>query len=168
MSQGKYYIYHMIIRPYTANDKGACLEAFKSNMPEYFAAAELPDFESWLDQQAEQATPASANITEQYYVIEKSSKVIGCGGYYINLTKRQATMTWGLVNRAFHKQGIGKELFQYRIAAIREICPACTIILDTSQYFLPFFQKLGFGITKISKDFYAKGIDRYDMELKKP
>lgn len=156
----------MIIRPYTIADKAACLEAFKSNMPEYFAAAELPDFESWLDEQAKQTTATPGNVTEQYFVIEKSAKVIGCGGYYIDLPKQTAIMTWGLVNRAFHRQGIGKELFQYRITAIQSICSTCKIILDTSQYAFPFFQKWGFTITKISKDFYAKGIDRYDMELK--
>ena len=156
----------MHIRPYTAADRQACLEAFRSNMPQYFAVAELPDFESWLDQQAEQAAPAPANTAEKYYVIEKSSKVIGCGGYYIELDKQTAFMTWGLIHSDYHKQGIGRELFQYRINLIQSICPTCKIVLDTSQYVSPFFQKLGFSIIKITKDFYAKGIDRYDMELK--
>jgi [ribosomal protein S18]-alanine N-acetyltransferase len=112
----------MIIRPYLATDKPDCLEAFKSNMPEFFAPAELPDFESWLDQQA---TPPATD--------ESKSK---------------------------------EQSFQYRIALIKSISPGCTIVLDTSQHAYPFFQKLGFVIMKITRDFYAKGIDRYDMELK--
>jgi ribosomal-protein-alanine N-acetyltransferase len=156
----------MIIRPYSATDKTDCLEAFKSNMPEYFAPAELPDFESWLDQQAEPPAGDETKSKEQYYVAERAGKVIGCGGYYIDLTTQKAIMTWGMVLRSLHRQGIGKQLFEYRIALIKSISPGCIIVLDTSQHAYPFFQKLGFTITKITRDFYAKGIDRYDMELK--
>ena len=73
-------------------------------------------------------------------------------------------MTWGLVHNSFHKQGIGKSLLLHRIAAIRVVCPQCCIGLDTSQHSYPFFQKLGFVVTKITRDYYGKDLDRYDME----
>ncbi len=156
----------MIIRPYLATDKPDCLEAFKSNMPEFFAPAELPDFESWLDQQAAPAATDESKSREQYFVAELNGRAVGCGGYYIDLDTNKAIMTWGMIHRSLHRQGIGRQLFQYRIALIKSISPDSTIVLDTSQHAYPFFQKLGFVITKITRDFYAKGIDRYDMELK--
>lgn len=153
----------MTIRPYTAADKPACLDAFHSNMPQFFAAEELKDFEQWLDIQAQRDL---ADKSECYYVIEVNTQVIGCGGYYVRPDQATAVMTWGMLHRQHHKQGWGRQLFQYRVAVIKEVCPACTIQLDTTQHSAPFFRKMGFAVTKVTADFYGPGLDRYDMELK--
>lgn len=155
----------MLFRPYTAADREACLDAFKSNMPKFFAPSELPDFEKWLDEQESRMAAVQSNPTEQYYVALQGNKVVGCGGYFIEPDYSKAIMTWGLVHNALHKQGLGKELFLYRLLVIRSISPACTVTLDTSQHSYPFFQKLGFVVTKITPNFFAPGIDRYDMVL---
>jgi N-acetylglutamate synthase-like GNAT family acetyltransferase len=156
----------MIIRPYRAADKQACLDAFKSNMPESFTLSEMSDFEIWLDEQTSTEASNDDTIAEQYFVAEKDHHVVGCGGYYIDLARKEGTMTWGLVNKTNQKQSIGKELFQYRLQAIHSICSQCTVYLDTTQHVYRFFAKWGFVITKITKDYYAKGLDRYDMILK--
>lgn len=153
----------MTIRPYTAADKPACLDAFRSNMPQFFASEELKDFDAWLDEQGKRDI---ANKSECYFVLTINNMVAGCGGYYVRPDKTTAVMTWGLLHRQYHKQGWGKKLFQYRIAAIREVCPECTIQLDTTQHSAPFFVKMGFAVTKVTPDFYEPGMDRYDMELK--
>ncbi|ASZ11841.1 GNAT family N-acetyltransferase [Chitinophaga pendula] len=153
----------MKIRPYNANDKQACITVFKSNMPKYFGTAELPDFDKFLDDYLSRNT---APETEQYYVISLDDTVIGCGGYHIDRHKMEASLTWGMVDQQYHKQGIGKRLFVYRVMAIQEVCPACRIRLDTSQHVFPFFEKLGFVITGITTDGYGQGLDKYDMELK--
>ncbi len=155
----------MVFRPYTASDREACLAAFKSNMPKFFALSELPDFEKWLDEQESRMTTVQDHSREQYYVALQNDHVVGCGGYFIEPDYSKAIMTWGLVHNALHKQGLGKELFLHRLAVIRSICPACTVTLDTSQHSYPFFQKLGFVVTKITPNFFAPGIDRYDMLL---
>ncbi|MDR6647920.1 GNAT family N-acetyltransferase [Chitinophaga ginsengisegetis] len=156
----------MIIRPYTPSDKPACVAAFKSNMPGFFAPAELPDFEEWLRKQDTRYTSPQKNNNEQYYVATLEEQVIGCGGYYIDTAKQEASMTWGLITHALHKQGYGKQLFLYRVHVIQSICPLCRIRLDTTQHSYPFFGKLGFVVTSITKDSYGPGLDRYDMELK--
>lgn len=153
----------MIIRPYTAADKSACMEAFRSNMPKFFAPEELKDFDEWLEVQARRDL---SDKNECYFVIETDGKVIGCGGYYIRPGKATAVMTWGLLHQHYHKQGWGKKLFQYRINAIRQACPSCAIQLDTTQHSAPFFGKMGFAVTKVTPDSYGPGLDRYDMELK--
>lgn len=155
----------MNFRPYTAADREACLDAFKSNMPKFFALSEVPDFEKWLDEQEGRMEAVKDHPTEQYYVALKDGHVVGCGGYFIDTASNKATMTWGLMHNALHKQGLGKELFLYRLKVIQTICPGCMVALDTSQHSYPFFQKLGFVVTKIIPDFYAPGIDRYDMVL---
>ncbi|NML38849.1 GNAT family N-acetyltransferase [Chitinophaga sp. G-6-1-13] len=155
----------MTIRPYTAADKHACLNAFRSNMPRFFAPEELNDFDAWLDTQA-QRDLADKDKSECYFVIETNGQVIGCGGYYVRPDKTTAVMTWGMLHQQYHKQGWGKQLFQYRVSIIKEVCPACTIQLDTTQHSAPFFAKMGFAVTKVTPDFYGPGLDRYDMELK--
>jgi len=72
-------------------------------------------------------------------------------------------MVWGMIDRSIHRTGIGRKLILYRIEAIKKARAACAITLNTSQYSYPFFEKTGFRVTKITKDFYAKGLDRYDM-----
>lgn len=153
----------MTIRPYTPLDKPACIAAFKSNMPRFFAPSELEDYDSWLDTLVTRSAPEAG--IDNYFVAEEHGRIIGCGGFHIDLEKAQATMAWGLISNAWHKKGLGRELFLYRINIIRGICPPCTIILDTTQHSFPFFEKLGFRVLKITKDAYGPALDRYDMEL---
>jgi ribosomal-protein-alanine N-acetyltransferase len=153
----------MNIRAYQPTDRDACIGLLKSNMPKYFAPAELPEFEQWLDDQHELV--GKTNPAEQYYVVEVNNIIIGCGGYYIDEGKKQASLTWGMIHRDLHKQGFGSKFLKYRIDTIKNVCNHCTIILDTSQYSFSFFEKMGFRTIKITKDFYTAGIDRYDMEL---
>jgi len=155
----------MNIRTYENRDKEACTNVFKSNTPEYFAPFEISDFESWLDKQAQDATNLS---TGQYYVVELDNKLVGCGGFYIDHAKNEAGMVWGMIDRSLHRTGIGRKLILYRIEAIKKACADCAITLNTSQYSYPFFEKTGFRVTKITKNFYAKGLDRYDMVFNQP
>ncbi|WP_343701056.1 GNAT family N-acetyltransferase [Chitinophaga sp.] len=156
----------MIIRPYLPADKAACLEAFESNMPRFFAPDELADYAGWLDELAVRENNEITNGAEHYYVMEENGAITGCGGFSVNLQKQEAFMAWGFITNALHKKGLGKALFLYRLHKIREICPACTIILDTTQHSYPFFEKLGFHTVRITKDSYGPGLDRYDMMLR--
>jgi [ribosomal protein S18]-alanine N-acetyltransferase len=147
----------MLIRPYTAADRQACIAAFKSNIPKFFMPDELNDFENWLGK--------VETTNEPYFVVEEDNEVIACGGFSIYPHKQLATMTWGLVHNRLHKKGIGKALILHRIAAIRKAFPSVTIGLDTTQHSFSFFEKLGFVTTKITNDSYGEGMHRYDMEL---
>jgi len=76
-----------------------------------------------------------------------------------------ATMAWGMVANAHHKQGIGEKLLKYRMQQIEAFYPGYEIILDTTQHTYGFFEKQGFVITAIKKNYYGEGLDRYDMKL---
>ena len=130
-------------------------------MPLYFTQQEAEQFEQWLDH----FRTKDENSVDCYYVLEVNGLVVGCGGFGYLYTSKTATLAWGLVHRNHHKQGLGKQLFEFRISQIKTMFPEAEILLDTTQHSYSFFEKLGFKIEKITNDFYAKGLDRYDMKL---
>ncbi|MBA2611792.1 MAG: GNAT family N-acetyltransferase [Bacteroidetes bacterium] len=150
------------IREYKPTDRSACIRVFKSNEPLYFAPSELKLLENWLDAKDNEQLAYNNNLDENFYVVEHNSNVVACGGFYITDEKR-ANMTWGMIERSFHKKGIGKHFLKYRVDEIKYNYPGYIISLDTSQHTFSFFEKQGFSVTKISKDAYGKGLDRYDM-----
>lgn len=137
--------------------------AFKSNMPRFFAAAELDDYSRWLDGLIARHQPEAG--ADNYFVAVSGDRVVGCGGFHLDLEKREATMAWGLISSRHHKKGWGKKLFLHRLHVIRSLCPPCKVILDTTQHSFPFFEKFGFEVVQVTKDFYGEGLDRYDMAL---
>ena len=155
----------MKIRPYDQKDFTACIDIFQSNRPVYFAADELPLFENWLRRQSDRQLANKKVKAEYFYVLENGGLVTACGGFYISLDSPVAGMAWGMVHSRCHKQGLGKILFEYRIGQIKTQYPQYDIILDTTQHTYAFFEKQSFSITQIRKDFYEKGMDRYDMIL---
>jgi ribosomal protein S18 acetylase RimI-like enzyme len=145
----------MKLRPYRPADKDACIRIFAGNIPKYFAAHELAEFETFLNE---------PNCT--YYVLEDSSgDVIGCGGYYINREIGIGALCWGMVAREHHHQGAGRFLLIERLIHMCVEGDADMVVIDTSQHTAPFFEKSGFVTQSIRKDFYAPGLHRYEMVL---
>lgn len=154
----------MNIRLYQPEDKQACIEIFKSNMPRFFATSELPEFELWLDELEVGKERHKDSGAGQYFVIEMMSEIVGCGGY-AKINENEAILTWGMVAQSLHGKGMGKAFLEYRLGAIRSLLPAASVVLDTTQFSYGFFERLGFKVTGIIKDFYGQGLDRYDMKL---
>nr|WP_295931828.1 GNAT family N-acetyltransferase [uncultured Dyadobacter sp.] len=152
----------MTIRAYKPTDYAECIEAFHSNEPEFFAEQELEEFRTLLEDLADIKKGDFASSTH-YFVVETAGRVAACAGFYLPPDGGPAMLVWGMVARRFHRQGIGKLLLTFRLDKIQELHPGTPVILDTTQWSYPFFEKLGFRITKITSDFYAPGLDRYDM-----
>ena len=72
-------------------------------------------------------------------------------------------MAWGMVDNALHKRGYGAQLLEYRINKMSELFPDTPVVLDTTQHSFGFFEKFGFSTVKVTNDFYAPGMHRYDM-----
>ncbi len=70
------------VRPYQSGDRNECLDAFKSNVPQYFTQEEIGDFENFLTK----IEHADHNGKTHYYVIVNDDKVMGAGfiglGFY--------------------------------------------------------------------------------------
>jgi len=147
------------IRKYLKNDRLGCINAFKSNVPDYFTRDEIKDFEAFLTRLE------SIDIRTQFYVINYENEIIGCGGFGDKDNKGVISLAWGLVHRDYHKMGYGEKLLKHRIAQIKLLNPNFPVVIDTTQYSFGFFEKYGFKVTKITNDYYEIGMHRYDMIL---
>jgi len=158
----------MIVREYNNSDRQSCITIFQTNTPKFFDSSELADFENWLNGKDENRNSYKNNRYECFNVVVDNGLVIACGGFYVPVDQPRANMVWGMVHADYHGRGIGKELFSYRINQIKTLYPGYKITLDTTQHTHGFFKKLGFQIDGVQKDFYGKGLDRYDMSTTKP
>ncbi|MFA6260963.1 MAG: GNAT family N-acetyltransferase [Bacteroidia bacterium] len=138
------------------------MTAFRSNVPDYFVPGEVMEFENFLDKISKQIIP----LQTYYYVVGMDDRVIGCGGFGDKEDTGTITLAWGLIHHDFHKKGLGEKLLEYRIHQIRQIYPAIPVFLDTTQFTYTFFEKYRFSVVKITPDYYAGGMHRYDMVLK--
>jgi predicted GNAT family N-acyltransferase len=153
-------------RPYNKNDKDSCLAAFISNVPKYFTEEEIRDFKDFLVRIEDVGVNNNNNIKTHYFVVEYNQRVIGCGGFVDKDGKEIISLAWGLIRNEFHNKGYGKALLVYRLEQIKQLYPELPLVLDTTQYSHSFFEKYGFYTTKITNDYYSKGLHRYDMILK--
>lgn len=161
MPEAVYYI-----TPYSHFDRQDCIDCFKSNIPRYFTIAETDEFEEWLSKFEGEESARSAMNDIYYYVIRNDHQIVGCGGFGLQPGGREVVFAWGLIHNDFQKKGFGKALFLFRLETIRRLYPGLDIVLDTTQHTFAFFGKLGFVTEKITSDFYAHGLDRYDMRMK--
>ena len=143
----------MNIRPYTPKDKDAVLKLLDENSPAYFDASERPELVRYLDEEL-----------EDYFVVEAQEGIIGAGGINYEPEKRTAIISWDLISPNCQGQGVGSELTQYRIGFIKAKSGIDTILVRTSQHTDQFYQKMGFKLMFIKKDYWAKGYDLYQME----
>ncbi|MDA5341634.1 GNAT family N-acetyltransferase [Stenotrophomonas maltophilia] len=144
----------MKLRLYRPTDASACLSIFDSNVPTYFASEERSDFERFLFAQA---------VDCAFQVIERDGSVIACGG----ITRRgggSAGFCWGMVQRALHRQGIGRELTLARLRQAEADSSITHITLSTSQHTQGFYAGLGFYVTRVVPDGHGAGIDAVEME----
>ncbi len=149
-----------IIRKFNHADESSCMDAFKSNVPTFFTEEEVKDFETFFRRME------SGHDKAHYYVVVFDQKVIGCGGFGDKENNGIFSLAWGFIHKDFHKKGLGKKLLVHRLALIKQLNPEAVIVIDTTQHSFGFFEKQGFRITKITEDFYTKGMHRYDMTLK--
>jgi len=142
----------MRIVPYKSLYFNRCLSILKSNTPEFIDKSEESLFINYLSRKG-----------IIYFVLFESRKLIGCGGYGYDNKKNSVILSWGLIHNKFHKMGFGTHLLQYRIKQIVKNYPNSNIILDTSQKTYKFYERFSFSVDNITRNFYGKGLDRYDM-----
>lgn len=156
----------MIIRNYTAADKNACIEVFKSNCPKFFDEAELPPFIGCLERQGSGKTALEISEKDFYYVIELHGHgIIGCGGFYVLKDVKEARLAWGMIHADFHKKKFGTALYNYRFDRIKYFFPQHRLTLGTSQHTYAFYERMGMKVVANIPQGYGEQLDRYDMEL---
>lgn len=148
----------MILRAYTPQDKAACLELFDSNLDPYFMPHERAEFSSFLDKK----------IGEYFVVEQDEGRIVGCGGIAVNAETGEGNLTWGMIDRHKHRQGIGRFLTQGRLERLRQAPGLKTVAIQTSQHTVAFYARYGFEVKEIIKDGFGPGLDNYKMALPLP
>jgi ribosomal-protein-alanine N-acetyltransferase len=143
-----------MIRKYSNSDKPKIIELLRKNTPEYFDSSEEKDFENYLD-----------NEVEDYFVYEIDSEIIGAGGINYFTEQKLARISWDMINPNSQGNGIGKKLTQYRINYLNENPKIELIIVRTTQLVYKFYEKMGFKLEKVEKDFWAENFDLYQMQM---
>jgi [ribosomal protein S18]-alanine N-acetyltransferase len=144
----------MTIRKYEEDDKEAVLSLLDANIPAFFAPSEKLDLIAYLEQDA-----------ENYFVAVEDHKILGAGGFNLGFSdKREVRIAWDFVHPVFYGTGIGKKLVQFRLKEIRKITGLDKVVVRTSQFAFTFYQKQGFTVVFIEKDYWSPGFDLYFMQ----
>ncbi|GAB3810666.1 GNAT family N-acetyltransferase [Pontibacter rugosus] len=144
-----------MIRPYTKEDREELLHLLRLNTPLYFAVAEEEDFQEYLDQHL-----------EIYYVVEEKGAIVASGGINYFAEDKLARLSWDVVHPDYQGKGVGRVLTQYRIEQIKQAPAIATVVVRTTQLVYRFYEKMGFELEEVKKDFWAEGFDLYLMALK--
>ncbi|MCK0125356.1 GNAT family N-acetyltransferase [Gelidibacter sp. F2691] len=144
-----------MIRNYSIEDKSKIIDLLIQNTPEYFDPAEQQDLSHYLDTKV-----------EDYFVYEEQSKILGAGGINYILGDHLARISWDLVAPEMQGKGIGKALMHHRIKHINRKPNIQMISVRTSQLAYKFYEKFGFKLVSVEKDYWAKNFDLYQLEMK--
>ena len=141
------------IRPFEKKDREALIDIFRKNTPTYFAPEEESEFLDFLE-----------NQIEEYFVIELNGIVVGSGGINSYDDGQTVVISWGMIDPQYQGIGLGAQLLQFRIDRIVNVHRPERFLVRTAQFTYQFFEKYGFKVIRTEKDFWAKGIDLYEME----
>lgn len=143
------------IRAYQTTDKYEIINLIKLNTPKYFAVEEEEDLNRYLETER-----------ELYYVLLYDQKIVGCGG--INFTNNNTTgkISWDIFHPDYQGKSLGTRLLKYRIDKLNSIVGLQKITVRTSQIAYKFYEKQGFELFEIKKNYWAEGLDMYYMEYK--
>jgi len=99
----------MRIKPYKQKYFDNCVDIIESNTPKYILPIEHLAFKNYL-----------LKKNKTYFVLFNGFNLVACGGYGINDSQTKADLSWGLVHRKHHSQGIGSYLLRFRIENIKK------------------------------------------------
>ncbi len=142
------------VREYRVDDKKKLINILKLNVPRYFAENEVEDFTHYID-----------NELEEYFVVVLDNEIIGAGGINFENNYKTGIISWDFINPNFQKRGIGRKLLTHRIELLKAKASIENIIVRTSQHTYKFYEKSGFVLNEVKKDFWADGFDLYKMSF---
>jgi len=143
-----------MIRNFHPSDRNALLEILKRNVPTNFAPEEVEDFEQYL-----------ALYAENYQVFEHNGKVVGGSGYNVLPETKEGRISWIFFNPEYTGKGLGSQLAYHVLGMLKNEPYVEKLVVRTSQMASPFFEKFGFKLTDVQKDYWAQGIDLHYMEM---
>ena len=145
------------IREYQSKDKNEVINLIRLNTPEYFAIDEEEDLNKYLETKI-----------ELYYVLLYDQKIVGCGGINFADNSTIGKISWDIFHPDYQRKSLGTKLLKHRIGILNSIEGIQKITVRTSQVAYKFYEKQGFELIEIKKDYWAEGFDMYNMEYKRP
>jgi N-acetylglutamate synthase-like GNAT family acetyltransferase len=76
--------------------------------------------------------------------VEDEGTVIGCGGWYLD--GAVAVLSWGMVRRSRHREGVGRLLLNERLKMIRQNEHVKSVRVRTTSSVQGFFERAGFKV----------------------
>ena len=143
-----------MIRPYKPEDKADLIELIRLNTPQYFDKSEEADLVNYLEHER-----------ETYFVVDEDHQIVGCGGINYEAKSTIGIISWDIIHPKYQGQGIGKKLLLHRINVLKDDSQINSIRVRTSQHTDKFYAKCGFSLEFITKDYWAKGYDLYQMKI---
>lgn len=143
------------IRAYEPDDKTDVINLIRLNTPKFFAVDEEEDLKKYLETER-----------ELYYVLLYDEKIVGCGGINFSDDKTIGKISWDIFHPDYQGNSLGTKLLKHRIEKLRSIDSIQKITVRTSQVAYKFYEKQGFELIEIVKDYWAEGFDMYSMEYK--
>ena len=144
----------LTIRQYKTTDKQRLIEILKLNVPKFFVESEVRDLCNYLD-----------NNVEEYFVTEFNGEILGAGGINFENDYKTATISWDFIHPDFHGKGIGKKLLAHRLDFLKSFATIQVVLVRTSQHAYKFYEKSGFVVKEVHKDYWAQNFDMYKMVL---
>ncbi|RZK42576.1 MAG: GNAT family N-acetyltransferase [Pedobacter sp.] len=145
----------IIIRKYETSDKDDVINLIKLNTPEFFAPDEEEDLKKYLETER-----------DLYYVLLYDGEIVGCGGINLAEEKTIGKISWDIFHPNYQGKSLGTKLLKHRIDKLNSIDSIQKITVRTSQLTYRFYEKQGFELFEIIKDYWAEGFDMYYMEYK--
>jgi N-acetylglutamate synthase-like GNAT family acetyltransferase len=142
-----------MIRSYHPSDKESLIDILQLNVPKYFDAAEVNEFINYL-----------ALKSDTYLIIEHENKIVGGVGYEIRESDRSGRINWIFLHPGYSGIGLGIQAVEHCLAILRSDAAVKKLTIRTSQLVSQFFEKFGYQLIKVEKDYWAKGLDLYLME----
>lgn len=145
-----------MVREYTKKDQPALLKLFQLNTPKYFDMSEHAAYADYLEKEA-----------ENYFVMEDGDKITAAGGFNTGFDNgRTARLSWDIVHPDYHGKGLGSQLIKHRINLLKEQPEIEELEVRTTQKAHEFYNKLGFELDNVEKDYWVDGFDLYQMRMK--
>jgi [ribosomal protein S18]-alanine N-acetyltransferase len=147
---------NITIKDYNSKDKGRILELLRLNTPKYFDPQEEQDLLRFLEGEL-----------EEYFVVEADGAIVGCGGMNYENDLETGIISWDIFHPDYQGKSLGTQLTQFRLKKLNELETIKTIKVRTSQHTWRFYEKQGFRLLRTEENFWAPGIDLYEMIIKK-
>lgn len=144
------------IRNFEIGDKDNVIKLLKFNIPNFFAITEETDFIKYLEAER-----------ELYFVLLFNKKIIGCGGINFESNMTIGKISWDIIHPSHQGKSFGTMLLKHRINLLLNLNSIQKITVRTSQVAYKFYEKNGFELLEVIKDYWAAGFDLYKMEYKR-